>query len=594
MIKERITQLRNEMKKQEIDYYIVPSDDFHGSEYVGEYFKCRQFITGFTGSAGTAVIWRDGAGLWTDGRYFLQAEEQLLGSGIKLFKMGEPGVPSVCEFLEQKIGAGECAGVDGRTVSASWIKELSKQIETKGASVRLDVDFIGGIWEDRPLRSCERIWMPDEFPGESSEDKIELIRGDMKREGSELLILSSLDEIAWLFNIRGNDTACCPVALAYAVVGMQESTVYLQRGALTDKTKSVLEKRGVVVRDYEQIYEELSEIVQDQRIWADDHQLNAALAGRLKGAAAVLEKESPVLRRKAVKSMGQLQRIREAHIKDGIAVTKFLYWLKEQAGYQQLTEISAAEKLEEFRREQDGYLMPSFEPIMAFREHGAVVHYSADPNSNLELAPEGLLLMDTGGHYREGTTDITRTVSLGMPDTQQRMHYTMVLKGNLRLAAAKFPYGCSGENLDILARQPLWDAGLDYQHGTGHGVGDLLSVHEGPQAVRWRHIKGKEVVVLEEGMVISDEPGLYLQGKYGIRLENLLACVKKEKSEYGQFLGFDVLTMVPFDRDAIEPELLEDTDRKLLNGYHRKVYETLAPHLTDQEAQWLEETTKEF
>ncbi|WP_240286056.1 aminopeptidase P family protein [Lawsonibacter sp. OA9] len=587
-------QLRNEMKRQEIDYYIVPSDDFHGSEYVGEYFKCRQFITGFTGSSGTAVIWKDGAGLWTDGRYFLQAEEQLSGSGITLFKMGEAGVPAVPEFLEQRMGAGECAGVDGRTVSASWIRRLSEMLEKKGASVRTDVELIGKIWNDRPPRSCSPVWMLPEIQGESCEDKTELIRCDMKREGCDLLILSSLDEIAWLFNMRGNDTACCPVALAYAVVGMQEIAVYMQEKALTKETRSVLQKRGVCIHDYEQIYEELSAAVQDKTVWADHDQLNAALAGRLKGAASVLEQESPILKRKAVKSRSQLQRIRDAHVKDGVAVTRFLCWLKDHIGHERITEISAAKKLEEFRRAQEGYLMPSFEPIMAYREHGAIVHYAADMASDMELAPEGLLLMDTGAHYREGTTDITRTVSLGQPDAQQKMHYTMVLKGNLRLAAAKFQYGCSGENLDILARQPLWNAGLDYRHGTGHGVGDLLSVHEGPQAIRWRHIRGKEAVVLEEGMVISDEPGLYLHGKYGIRLENLMVCEKREKNAYGQFMGFEVLTMVPFDREAIALELLDGTDRKLLNDYHRHVYETLVPYLDKREAAWLKEITKEI
>ncbi|WP_411335559.1 aminopeptidase P family protein [Ruminococcus gauvreauii] len=594
MIKERLRQLGNEMKKRGIDYYIVPSDDYHGSEYVGEYFKCRQFITGFTGSAGTAVIWTDGAGLWTDGRYFLQAAEQLSGSGITLFKMGEDGVPDIPEFLKQRIKAGECLGVDGRTVSASWVKKLSEMLRKKGASIRTDADLIDRIWEDRPPRSCRPVWMLPEIPGESSRDKAELVRGDMKREGCDLLILSSLDEIAWLLNMRGNDTACCPVALAYAVVGMQETVLYLQREALTKEAETAFQKCGVCLHDYEQIYEELPAAVQGKVIWADYDQLNAALADRLKGAASVLQRESPVLNRKAVKSRNQLKRIRDAHLKDGIAVTRFLYWLKTHIGHERITEISAAKKLEEFRREQEGYLMPSFEPIMAYGKHGAVVHYSADEATDAELSAEGMLLMDTGGHYREGTTDITRTVSLGVPDAGQRMHYTMVLAGNLRLAAAKFPYGCSGENLDILARQPLWDAGLDYNHGTGHGVGDLLSVHEGPQAIRWRHIRGKDTVVLEAGMVISDEPGLYLHGKYGIRLENLLACEEKEKSEYGQFMGFEILTMVPFDRKSIEPGLLGDSDRKLLNDYHRRVYETLAPHLDQREAAWLEEITGEI
>lgn len=594
MVKERLELLRRIMEQEKIDYYLVPTDDPHGSEYVGDFFKCRQYITGFTGSAGTALIWKTGAGLWTDARYHIQAREQLAGSGITLFREGMENVPSLISFLKENLKEGQCLAADGRVLNKSAAESFRRTACEKGASFKSCGDLIGRIWKERPeISACSVELLPPEISGMTAKEKLAKIRQKLRKRGADLLILSSLDEIGWLFNIRGRDIPMSLLALAYALVEEDKAVLYLQKDAWSKELLDWAGRNQIEIKSYEDIYSELLQKASGKCVWADRERVNWKLFGLLKNAANIIEETSPVELEKAVKNEREVENFRRAHEKDGAAVTRFLCWLKTHVGKEKITEISAAEKLEEFRREWDSYLLPSFEPIMAYQDHGAIVHYSACERTDRELKPEGLFLMDTGGQYREGTTDITRTAALGPLTKKQREHYTRVLIGNLRLAALSFPYGCSGENLDLAARARLWEAGLDFMHGTGHGVGYLMNVHEGPQAIRWRHRKGAMTTALEDGMVVSDEPGLYIEGEYGIRLENLLVCHEKETTDFGRFMNWEILTLAPFEREAVEDELMEEGDRKLLNDYHRRVREKLFPLMkTREEKEWLWEATE--
>ncbi|MGI6006182.1 MAG: aminopeptidase P family protein [Ruminococcus sp.] len=594
MVKDRLKSLRQVMQQEKVDYYLIPTDDPHGSEYVGESFKCREFITGFTGSAGTALIWQEGAGLWTDARYHIQAQKQLKGSGITLFKEGMEDVPSLYDFLKENLREGQCLAADGAVISESQAEKLQSLAREKQAFFRDCGDLTDRVWKDRPARSAHPVCLlPPEISGVGTEEKIAYIRDKMREKGADLLVLSVLDEICWLFNIRGSDIPMSLLPLAFAVVEEKRASLYLQKSAWNEKMLQWALKHGIETKIYDDIYGDLARISAGRRIWADQERVNRKLFQSLDGAARVISESSPVEPAKAVKNETELQNFRKAHLKDGAAVTRFLFWLKKHVGKEKITEISAAKKLEEFRREWDSYLLPSFDPIVAYQDHGAVVHYSASQDTDRELEAAGFLLMDTGGQYREGTTDITRTVALGLLSEKQKEHYTRVLMGNLRLAALTFPYGCSGENLDLAARLSLWEAGLDYQHGTGHGVGFLMNVHEGPQAVRWRHRTGSAVTVLEEGMVVSNEPGIYIEGEYGIRLENLLICRKKEKNDFGRFMNWEVLTLVPFEREAVLTGLMGNRERDLLNAYHAVVREKLLPMMkTEEERDWLQDATK--
>ena len=594
MIKDRLDLLRQVMKREKIDYYLVPTEDPHGSEYVGEYYKCREYLTGFTGSAGTALIWQEGAGLWTDARYHIQAGQQLSGSGVALFRDGEENVPTLYQYLESHLMAGQCLAADGSLISADTAQKLRAIAAKKGAVQKSCDDLTREIWTDRPARSAEPLTLlTPEISGMEVGEKLGIIRRKMEEKGADLLVLSSLDEIGWLFNIRGKDIPLSLLALGYAVVERESAVLYLQKKVWNEQLLAWAAKNQIEIDDYEMIYQDLSRRVQGRRVWADRERVNWKLFALLENAEGVIDEMSPVEIKKAVKNKTEQMNFRRAHEKDAAAVTRFLFWLKTHVGKEDITEIRAAQKLEEFRREWDNYLLPSFEPIVAYGEHAAIVHYSADSSSDCLLRPEGFLLMDTGGQYREGTTDITRTVALGPLTKKQKEHYTRVLLGNLRLAGLTFPYGCSGENLDLAARSALWEDGLDFFHGTGHGVGYLMNVHEGPQAIRWRHRKGSLVTVLEPGMVVSDEPGLYMEGEYGIRLENLLLCREKKKTPFGRFLSWEVLTLVPFEREAILPDIMEKRDIRLLNDYHTAVREKILPLMkTRDEKEWLQKMTE--
>lgn len=583
------------MKEKKIDAYLVATDDFHGSEYVGDYFKCRKYITGFTGSAGTAIITQDMAGLWTDGRYFIQAADQLRDTTIELFKSGEPGVPTVHQFLNDKLEEGMCLGFDGRTVSAREAEELQELLQKKHITFSVNDDLIGEIWEDRPVLSCEPVMELDiRWTGKSRADKIAEIREQMKAKEADTFILTSLDDIAWLLNIRGNDIHCCPVVLSYLVMMENELRLYANAAAFSEEIRSNLEADGVKIYPYDDVYSYVQTISSDKKVLLSRANVNSRLVSNIPSEVTILDEPNLTLLPKAVKNKPEMENERIAHIKDGIAVTKFIHWLKKNVTRTTITELSAAEKLYQFRSEQEHFLGESFDPIIAYGTHAAIVHYSATEATDIPLEARGMVLADTGGHYLEGTTDITRTIVLGPVTAKEKKFFTAVLRGNLNLAAAKFKYGCTGLNLDYLARGPLWELGEDYNHGTGHGVGYLLNVHEGPNSFRWKNLPGNPAPVLEEGMITSDEPGYYLENEFGIRHENLVLCKKAEKTSFGQFMCFEPLTMVPFDLEGINPEEMTERERKLLNDYHQKVYTTISPYLDEEEKEWLKQATREI
>lgn len=593
-MREELCCLRERMQEESVDAYLIMTDDFHGSEYVGDYFKSREYISGFTGSAGTLLVRKDCAGLWTDGRYFLQAETQLAGSGITLFRSGQPGVPDLEDYLAEQLADGQTLGFDGRCVMAGYARKLRERLEQKGVRIRNDLDLVGDVWPDRPALSKEPVWqLAERYAGIGVKDKLAEVRQILHKKKADWFLLASLEDICWLLNVRGNDVACTPVVLSYLMMSRDQVFWYVQREAVPEPVQADLQEAGVVLREYGQIYEDASRLPGGVRLLCDENHVNDALISRIAPDVVVVDGENPTLLLKAVKNPVEIANEKAAHIKDGIAVTRFIYWLKTRVGREEITEISAASRLEMFRREQEDYLEPSFYPILAYGPHGAIVHYSADETSDVFLEPEGFLLADTGGHYMEGTTDITRTIALGPLTEEQKEMYTTVLKAHIRLADAVFLQGAAGVSLDVLARTPLWERGLDYNHGTGHGVGYLLSVHEGPNSFRFRPsaVRGGDHV-MKEGMITSDEPGIYLEGKFGVRLENLLVCAARQTNSYGTFLGFEPLTMVPFDRDAILWDTLSEKELRWLAAYHQKVYESLAPHLSEEERQWLRETTE--
>ena len=593
-VPERLSALRQEMRAQDLSLYLIPTSDFHGSEYVGDYFKCRSYISGFTGSAGTLLVGLDSAGLWTDGRYFLQAGQQLSGSGITLFKMGEPGVPELMDYIVQQLPQGGRLGFDGRTLDTGFVRKLEQRLAEKGGVLCPELDLAGAVWPDRPSLSCRPAWELDlTYAGERRQDKLTRVRSAMEQAGAQQLLVTALDEIAWLLNIRGDDVECNPVVLSYALVTNSGVELFAQRQVFSDELLQTLAKDGLTLHPYDGIYDALAQLPAGTALWLDSARANYALFHQVAAGVQIIDRMSPLQRMKSIKNPTELENVRQAHLKDGIAVTRFLYWLKNHPHPETLTELSAAEKLAGFRQEQTHYLAPSFTTISAYGPHGAIVHYAPTPETDIPLAAKSFLLVDSGGHYLEGTTDITRTIAMGPLTDQEKAMYTAVLRGNLALGAARFAHGCSGRNLDVLARIPLWEQGLDYNHGTGHGVGYLLNVHEGPNSIRFRASDdpARTDTTLEAGMITSNEPGFYLTDHFGIRLENLTACREDLQNEYGRFMSLEALTLVPFDRDAVEVSLLSQREQDLLNAYHQRVYEALAPHLPQEEAQWLRQVT---
>lgn len=589
-VNEKIKALRDRMSRHNIDIYIVPTCDFHGSEYVGDYFKTREFISGFTGSAGTVVVTLKEAALWTDGRYFLQAENQLKNTEIKLMKSGQCNVPTIREYLQKNATESLVVGFDGRMMTATMAEEIES---IKNISVISDVDLVGEIWENRPLMCCKPVWnLSLEYCGKTRAHKLGDIREEMKNKEVDVLVLTSLEETAWTLNLRGDDVECTPVFLSFMLITSLDATLYVQKASIQDEIVKELENDGIVVEDYFKIYDAL-ENTKNKKVWIDKNSANYNIVKKIKTHNEVINCFTPALNQKAIKNPTEISNMKKAHLLDGIAMTKFIYWLKTNVGKEKITELSLGEKLEEFRTVAKSYIEPSFTPIVGYNDHGAIVHYSANKESDYEIKDEGMVLIDSGGHYLEGTTDITRTISLGKVTPKMKKMYTAVLKGHLNLAASVFKEGCSGVAIDYNARQPLWDLGLDYNHGTGHGVGYLLSVHEPPNAIRYRILPDNQFnPVFKEGMITSNEPGVYLEGEFGIRIENLVLCEKKEKNQWGTFLCFKPLTLVPYDRELISFEDMADKEIELFDNYHKMVYEMISPYLTLEEKIWLRDTVK--
>lgn len=592
-IPERLAALRREMQLENIDIYIIPSDDFHQSEYVGEYFKSRQFITGFTGSAGTAVVTKDQAGLWTDGRYFIQAEKELSGSGITLFRSGEPGVDTIEQFLERELPSGGVIGFDGRTVGVTAGKNYARIAEQKQGRITYASDLIGRIWPERPDLPGNKVFYLDEkYSGESTASKLRRVRDKMREFSADIHLLSSLDDIAWLLNVRGNDIAYCPLVLSYLLISEDHADLYADRSKFPDEIVKKLADDRIDIKPYNEIYSAVGGLHPKSGILLDPERVNYTLYQNIPQGTSIVERENPEVLMKCIKNDTEIENIKKAHIKDAIAHTRFMYWLKNIIDTDAtVTEISASDKLESFRSEQEGYLEASFAPISAFAEHGAIVHYSADEKSNAVLRQGKMLLTDTGGHYWEGSTDITRTVALGEISQREKEDFTLVARAMLHLMNTVFLHGCSGANLDCIAREVFWKERVNFNHGTGHGVGYLLNVHEPPINFRWKE-GAIPAPALEKNMVITDEPGIYIEGSHGIRLENMLLVCADEHNEYGEFMHFEPLTYVPVDLDALLPERMTAEERAMLNSYHRSVYEKVSPYLNEDERSWLKQYTR--
>ena len=591
-VSERIAKLRALMAEKGIDAYVVPTADFHQSEYVGEHFKARKYITGFSGSYGTAVICQDDAGLWTDGRYFFQATNELEGSGVRLMKMFVGDTPSVTEYLADKIPEGGKVGFDGRVLSMDEGKEYEDALSPKNISIDYEEDLIDQIWEDRPpLSDKPAFFLEEKYSGESSAHKLERVRKIMKDNGATVHIIASLDDTGWLLNVRGDDIDFFPLLLSYSVVRMDSVDLYVDETKLNDRILEEFKKVNVTLHPYNDIYEDIKKLDASETALIDPMKMNYALYKNI--PCKIVEAANPTILMKAMKNDVELENIKEAHIKDGIAITKFMYWIKTRYDKEDITELSSADKLTSLRAAQEGYIRDSFEPLCAFADHAAMMHYSPSKETDVVLKEGAMFLNDTGGGYYEGSTDITRTFILGSIDQDMKKYFTAVVRAMMNLSRANFLYGCHGYNLDVLVRQPIWDLNIDFQCGSGHGVGYLGNVHEPPTGFRWYVVPSKnEHHQLEEGMVITDEPGIYEDGKFGIRIENEFIVRKGELNKYGQFMHFETITFAPIDLDGIDPEEMTKSEREWLNTYHKDVYEKIGPHLTDEEREWLKEYTR--
>lgn len=591
-IEKRIAKLRALMRERRIDAYLVPTSDYHESEYVGRHFACREFITGFTGSSGTALIGKDWAGLWTDGRYFVQAAAELEGSGVELMKMGEPGVPTLEEYLEKNLPDQGILGFDGRVINARMGEELQKRLERKNISFAYTEALVGDIWEERPALSAEPVWiLDDKYAGKPASEKIAELRQEMKKFHATVHLLTTLDDIVWLLNIRGNDIPHNPVVLSYLAVTEKELFLFVNQKRISGEVRAYLEGLGVTFCPYQEIYTYVQELYHE-KVLLEKGKVNYAIVSYLDDTNHIIDKMNPTVIKKAQKTPVEIENLKKAHIRDGVAMTKYIYWVKHNIGKIPMTECSTAKYLEKLRRDQ-GALDESFTTISAYGANGAMCHYHAHEDSCAVLEPKGLYLVDSGGQYLEGTTDITRTMALGPVTDKEREHYTLVLMSMLRLGHVKFLEGCSGLSLDYVARELMWRRGLNYNHGTGHGVGYLLNVHERPVGIRFKTVpERQDGAPFLLGMVCSDEPGIYIEGSHGIRTENLVFCKEAETTEYGRFFEFEYLTFVPIDLEPVDVSLMEDRDIAYLNEYHSQVYEKISPYLEPEEAAWLREVTQ--
>lgn len=591
-IRERLSKLRELMAEKEIDMYIIPTADFHQSEYVGEYFKARKFMTGFSGSAGTAVVTKEKAYLWTDGRYFIQAAKQIEGTTVELMKMREPGVPTIEEYLRENLPENGTIGFDGRVVSMGEGMEYEKIVAEKGGKIVYEYDLVDTFWEDRPKMSEEPAFALDvQYAGESTADKLSRIREFMKEHGATAHVLTTLDDICWTLNMRGNDIDFFPMVLCYAMIKMDGVNLYIDERKLGTEMKESFAKDGISIHAYNDIYEDMKKIAGEEVVLLDEAKINYAIYRNIPEEVKTVEARNPEILFKAIKNDVEIENIRKAQLKDSVAHIRFMKWLKENIGKIRITEMTASEKLDEFRVQMGNFIRPSFEPISAYGEHAALCHYTSSEETDVELKEGSVFLTDTGAGFYEGSTDVTRTYALGeIPDIMKE-HFTMVAISNLQLASAKFLKGCNGMNLDILARKPFWDRGLNFNHGTGHGVGYLLNIHEGPTNFRWQY-RVKDTHPFEEGIILTDEPGIYFEGSHGVRLENELLVKAWKKNEYGEFLCFEPITLIPMDLDAIMPEMMSEEEKRLLNEYHALVYEKVSPYLEEEEKEWLKKYTR--
>ena len=586
LIAERIDALRKQMIAEGVSAFIVPSTDPHSGEYVPAHWESRKWISGFTGSAGTAVITLSGGGLWTDSRYFLQAADQLQGSGLTLFKDRLPETPSIAEWLGSVLKAGDKVGIDGWVNSISEAMQLKKALQSYGLELVTVDDPFHTLWKDRPSLPLDPPFiLPLEYSGEPCGQKIDRIRQVLKENGAKGLLISALDEIAWVLNMRGTDVHCNPVFVGYLLITADAATLYIHPDKLTAETRSYLTENQIQVKDYSRVAKDLEEYKEENLQLSGS--TNYALYQAASRHSKVLLHDSPVLYMKAIKNETEIAGFHQAMLRDGVAMVNFLYWLEEAVKSGKETEITIDRKLYAFRAAQKDFKGISFDTIAGYQAHGAIVHYEATEETAATLQPEGFLLLDSGAQYLDGTTDITRTISLGPVTEDQKKDYTLILKGFIQLSMAHFPYGTCGTQLDVLARQFIWKAGMNYGHGTGHGVGHFLNVHEGPHQFRMNHMPA----LLLPGMTVTNEPGVYKAGRYGVRTENTMLIVKDQTTEFGEFYKFEPLTLCPIDLKPLLPELLSPEEKEWLNSYHQQVYTSLSPFLPQEQKEWLAKAT---
>ena len=594
VIAQRLSELREVMRRERLTAFIFPSTDPHQSEYVADHWKGREFISGFNGSAGTAVVTMTGAALWTDSRYFIAADEQLRGTEFQLMKLKMPGTPTIAEWINEQWtkndGQWTEVGIDGMVASTTEVRRLIAELRQQGGfTLRTNLDPLREIWPGRPaIPEAEAFVLPLEYAGESAHEKIARIRKALREKHADGMLMAALDDIAWTLNLRGSDVHCNPVVVSYLLMASNKATLYINPVKLTDAVRTYLRQEGIETDRYENIGKGLKDYF-EYNILLDPDEVNYTLFKYV--SREIVEAESPVKRMKAIKNPTERAGFRSAMLRDGIALVKFLKWVDSfrtgDGATVPPTEISIEQKLTALRAEQPLYRGPSFDTIAAYGPHGAIVHYEATPETDVPLKPEGLLLLDSGAQYLDGTTDITRTIALGPLTDEQRRVYTLVLKGHIQIELAKFPAGISGTQLDVLAKRAMWQEGLSYMHGTGHGVGSFLNVHEGPHQIRMEW----ETAPLVAGMTVTDEPGIYLERRFGVRIENTLLITPYKETEFGQFLQFEPLTLCPIDKRPIVAEMLTSEERQWLDDYHQMVYDRLSPHLTEEENAWLREAT---
>lgn len=589
---KRIEEFQFLLRKNNIAAYIIPTADYHQSEYVSDYFKGRSFLSGFTGSAGTIVVTPSDARLWTDGRYFIQAQNQLKDSGIALMKMGMQNVPTILEYLKSILKPDDVLAFDGKVINTASFLTYEKELKCK---FELNIDLINEIWQDRPALPNKMIYeLIEYYSGESTKSKIERLIKKIKEKKANTHILTSLEDQAWLYNLRGDDVDHTPVFLAYTVIVDEEIHLFVDNKKINSNVNKILQSNGIKLHPYDDVYNFVAGL-RHKNILIDKDKVNSVLYNNIKANNQIIFAQNPTILMKAIKNETEIKNTKHAHILDGVAVTKFMKWIKENVATKDLTELDAQNYLEKLRRKEESLISLSFDTICAYKENAAMMHYNAITGNNSRLHPEGMLLVDSGGTYLYGTTDITRTISLGNPSQEEKLYFTTVLKSVIDLADTVFLKGCTGQNLDIKARGPIWKLLIDYKCGTGHGVGHILSVHEAPNGFRWQTVKERnDSAVLEPGMITTDEPGIYLENKLGIRTENELLCKEVTSNEFGTFYGFETITYAPIDLDLIEPSYLSTDERNWLNDYHKMVYDKISPYLDDKENEWLKNYTREI